>query len=95
MKTRKYPFVLFGESGSGPALTLRRAVGAAMRRHGLAYAVKDVKAFAPHITLWWDEERIEAQPTAPVAWTAREIVLIDSIQGEGRHNHLARWPLGG
>ena len=94
-KVKSCPFVLFGERDAGPALTLRRAVGAAMRQHGLAYAVKEVKAFAPHVTLWWDEEVLDAQPVAPVAWTAREIVLIDSIQGEGKHNHLARWPLGG
>jgi len=93
MKSKTYPFVLFGDPG--PALALRRAIGAAMRQHGLAYAVKEVKAFAPHVTLWWDEEMLDAQPTAPVGWTARELVLIDSIQGEGRHNHLARWPLGG
>jgi len=95
MKGKKYPFVLFGDGGADPALALRCGIGAAMRQHGLAYAVKDVKTFAPHVTLWWDEERLEAQPAAPVAWTARELVLIDSIQGEGRHNHLARWPLGG
>ena len=95
MKSKKHPFVLFGERDLGPALTLRRAIGAAMRQHGLAYAVKEVKAFAPHVTLWWDEEILDAQPTAPVTWTARELVLIDSIQGEGRHNHLAHWPLGG
>jgi 2'-5' RNA ligase len=95
MKGKSYPFVLFGERDPGPALTLRRAIGAAMRHHGLAYAVKEVKAFAPHVTLWWDEEILDSQPTAPVAWTARELVLVDSIQSEGRHNHLARWPLGG
>jgi 2'-5' RNA ligase len=95
MKGQKYPFVLCGEPDAGPALTLRRVIAAAMRQHGPAYAVKEVKAFAPHVTLWWDEERQDAQPTAPVAWTARELVLIDSVQGEGRHNHLARWPLGG
>jgi 2'-5' RNA ligase len=95
MKAKTYPFVLFGERDPGPVLTLRRAIAAAMRQHGLAYAVKEVKAFAPHVTLWWDEEVLDAQPTAPVAWTAREMVLVDSIQGKGRHNHLARWPLGG
>jgi 2'-5' RNA ligase len=94
-KSKAYPFVLFGERDAGAALTLRRAVGAAMRGHGLAYAVKDVKAFAPHVTLWWDEQIIEAHPVAPVSWTARELVLIDSVQGAATHNHLARWPLGG
>lgn len=95
MKAKAYPFVLFGEREPGPALTLRRAIAAALRQHGLAYAVKEVKAFAPHVTLWWDEEIFDAQPTAPVAWTARELVLVDSLQGEAKHNHLARWPLGG
>ena len=95
MNTRTYPFVHFGERDAGPAITLRRAIGAAMRHNGLANAVKDVKTFAPHVTLWWDEEVLDAQPTAPISWTARELVLIDSIQGEGRHNNLARWPLGG
>ena len=95
MKGKTYPFVLFGERDAGPALTLRRAIAAAMRQHGLAYAVKDVKSFAPHVTLWWDEEILDTQPTAPVAWTVRDLVLVDSVQGTATHNHLARWPLGG
>lgn len=57
--------------------------------------VREVRTFAPHVTLWWEEERHDVQPTAPISWTARELVLIDSIQGEGEHNYLARWPLGG
>jgi 2'-5' RNA ligase len=93
-KRKSYPFVLFGDRDAGAALTLRRAVGAAMRSNGLGYAVKDVNAFAPHVTLWWDEAIVEAHPVAPVSWTARELVLIDSARGTATHNHLARWPLG-
>ncbi len=93
-KSKSWPFVLFGESG-GAIQSLRRTVAAQMRRHGLGYAVKDVKAFTPHVTLWWDREIIEGRPVAPLGWTVRELVLVDSLVGLATHNHLARWPLGG
>ncbi len=89
------PFVLFGEVPDGAVHVLRKAVAAAMRGHRLAYAVKGVTAFAPHVTLWWDQKVIAAHPVAPVSWTVRDVVLVDSVQGLGRHDHLARWPLGG
>ncbi|HEY0107045.1 MAG TPA: 2'-5' RNA ligase family protein [Rhizomicrobium sp.] len=92
-KSRSWPFVLFGEGG-GAIQSLRRAMAAQMRRHGLGYAVKDVRAFAPHVTLWWDSGIIEARPVARFGWTVRDLVLVDSLQGLATHNHLARWPLG-
>ena len=49
----------------------------------------------PHVTLAYgagfDEERLLP---APLGWRVRDIALIDSVQGEGRHIHLARWRLG-
>ena len=92
-KSRSWPFVLFGDGG-GAIQSLRQVVGAAMRRHGLGYAVKDVKAFTPHVTLWWDREIIDVRPIAPLGWTVRELILVDSLQGLAMHNHLARWRLG-
>lgn len=91
-KTPRHPFVLLGDES--PVLqALRKEIALAMRKHGLAYAVKAVNSFTPHLTLWWDTEMINAQPILPIAWTARVLVLIDSLQGLGKHEYLARWPL--
>jgi len=49
----------------------------------------------PHVTLAYgagfDGERLLP---APLGWRIRDIALFDSVQGEGRHIHLARWRLG-
>jgi 2'-5' RNA ligase len=53
------------------------------------------KAFTPHVTLSRDSKEILRQPIEPITWEATEVVLIQSVIGEGRHIHLGRWPLSG
>jgi 2'-5' RNA ligase len=36
---------------------------------------------------------VEKQPVDPIRWRAGEFVLIDSLQGHGRHEIVGRWPL--
>jgi len=53
------------------------------------------RAYVPHLTLGY--ERAAAPDTCldePVIWSARELVLIRSEQGRGRHILLGSWPLG-
>lgn len=50
-------------------------------------------SFSPHVTLAYREGPVFLEPVAPVAWEAREIVLIHSLVGAARHIELGRWPL--
>ncbi|WP_260597269.1 2'-5' RNA ligase family protein [Sphingomonas endolithica] len=48
--------------------------------------------FNPHLTLVYGEHEAISS-FAPIAWTAEEIVLINSVVGERRHDVIARWSL--
>jgi 2'-5' RNA ligase len=50
-------------------------------------------AFNPHMTLGYRDGRPFTMAVPPVAWTARELVLIHSHLGRTRHEVLGRWPL--
>jgi len=84
--------VLGCSEGSAAALTgLRDRLKGAGEDIGLRLGAR---AFTPHLTVAYDEVPIpETMLDPPIAWSAREIVLVSSEQGRGRHTHLGRWPL--
>jgi RNA 2',3'-cyclic 3'-phosphodiesterase len=50
--------------------------------------------YLPHLTIGYATPALpEPLPIEPLAWVAREFMLIDSHIGEGWHEELARWPL--
>ena len=51
------------------------------------------RAFTPLLTLLRDGHLIPEQPIEPIAWTAREVVLVHSLLGKTTHRHLAHFPL--
>ncbi len=87
----KRAFVL-ASSETLPALNaLQRALRQAMAAAKLPAASQ----FNPHVTLLYDEKLAPETDIPHLAWMVRDFVLICSVEGEGRHRHLARWPLGG
>lgn len=50
-------------------------------------------AFYPHITVDYQHEPIGIRRIEPLVWDATEVLLVDSLYGQGRHDLLARWPL--
>ena len=54
---------------------------------------RPARRFVPHVTLLRDQRRIAEQPVERIGWTAREVVLVHSLQGQTTHRHLARLPL--
>ncbi|MEI9995015.1 MAG: RNA 2',3'-cyclic phosphodiesterase [Rhizomicrobium sp.] len=86
----KHPFVLLG--GDAALLALRAALGAALMARKLGHVTR--APFTPHMTLLYDARFADEAPLSPVAWTAREIVLVHSHYGQTRHEHLARFALG-
>ena len=51
-------------------------------------------AFEPHVTLAYDVRMIAWRDVAPIAWRAREFVLVHSLLGKTQHVTLGRWTLG-
>lgn len=50
-------------------------------------------AFYPHITVDYQHEPIGIRRIEPLVWDVTEVLLVDSLYGQGRHDLLARWPL--
>jgi RNA 2',3'-cyclic 3'-phosphodiesterase len=89
----KPALVLAGEHGVATLIAFQRALAVAMIRGGLGQWVE--KSFTPHMTLVYDPQVIQKQSIRPISWTVRELVLIHSFLGQGRHVTLGRWPLRG
>ncbi|RYE41204.1 MAG: hypothetical protein EOP21_08990 [Hyphomicrobiales bacterium] len=49
--------------------------------------------FRPHVTLLYDNQLVAGREIAPVQWTVRDVVLVRSVVGQGRHVIEGRWPL--
>jgi 2'-5' RNA ligase len=67
-------------------------VATALRRAGLRSF--SPAAFKPHMTLiyrgWWMPVEVLDRP---IAWTVRDLLLVNSIFGQTTHEHLAEWSL--
>jgi 2'-5' RNA ligase len=81
--------VLRGEDGVIGIHLLCEVICAALAGEGLG----GKPAAEPHLTIAWSRRLVPERRVAPVRWTARQLVLIDSHQGAGRHEVLATWPL--
>ncbi|MCZ0734009.1 2'-5' RNA ligase family protein [Phreatobacter sp. AB_2022a] len=82
------PLVLVGEAAG--VRDLQAALAAAMggrppgpKRSGI-----------PHVTLCYGAHPVVQRPIPPIAWTAREFVLLHSRQDRLHYDVLGRWPLG-
>jgi 2'-5' RNA ligase len=51
--------------------------------------------FTPHMTLLYDRQLVKEHAIEMLSWTVSEFVPVHSFVGQGRHVHLARWPLRG
>lgn len=85
------PLVLVG----GEALAPLRAFQGRLRRVLVKAHLPDPErtAFTPHVTLLRDDREVPEQDIEPVRWRVRDFVLVRSLQGHGRHEVLARYPL--
>jgi 2'-5' RNA ligase len=78
---------------AAPILPLQSRLLAAL--HAAGFEPKDAgRVYVPHLTLLRNAHaRLPPTPIAPIAWTAREFVLIDSRSAGQRYLVLQRWPL--
>jgi RNA 2',3'-cyclic 3'-phosphodiesterase len=87
----KAPIALVGDDGVAGLSMFEQAFAAAMRR--ARFRCRTRPQFAPHVTLLYDRQRIQEQEVAPVRWTVRDVTLVHSLVGRGRHTLLGQWPL--
>lgn len=88
-----HPLVLLGDDGIIGVQALHGAIHRALAAGTMA--PRREPEIWPHVTLLWDKTPLPKTFVEPVSWTARAFVLLDSLYGEGRHEVLGRWPLGG
>ncbi|MDM0072006.1 RNA 2',3'-cyclic phosphodiesterase [Variovorax sp. J31P207] len=89
---KKRPLVLLSRQALQPLQDFRSTLGVALSLHGVDV---DDGSFRPHLTLLRDARAVPEQSVGPVAWKAREFVLLQSLVGQGRYVVLGRWPLNG
>lgn len=87
------PLVLLGDEGVIGVQLLHTAIHKALVVGSMA--PRREPEFWPHVSLLWDKRELPKAFVEPIAWMAREFVLLDSPVGEGRHEVLGRWPLVG
>jgi 2'-5' RNA ligase len=85
------PFVLKAESGNQALRDFHADLARGLRRAGLAQWTRG--NFEPHVTLAYDQQLVPPRSVEPIAWRAREFVLVHSLLGQTRHIRLASWSL--
>jgi RNA 2',3'-cyclic 3'-phosphodiesterase len=85
------PLVLRGDDGVVGLTMLHQSLGSAMRTVGLKARLD----FTPHVTLLYDDRRIDEQAIEPIIWTVHEFILVRSLIGRTKHIPLGRWQLHG
>lgn len=88
---RQLPCVLTASSDLGTP-RLQRALGLAMRDCGIPVPLR---AFNPHVTMFYDRAVVEKCTIQPINLRVREFVVVHSRIGSGRpYELLGRWSLG-
>ncbi|CEJ12559.1 hypothetical protein BN1110_02858 [bacterium YEK0313] len=82
------PLVLVGEAVGVSELQAALAAAMGARRPG------PKRSGLPHVTLCYGARPVAQRPIPPIAWTAREFVLLHSRQDQPHYDVLGRWPLG-
>lgn len=85
------PLVLKATSGNEALHGFHARLADALRKNGLGDWTRG--SFVPHVTLAYDRQLVPPQPVEPVAWHAREFVLVHSLLGQTRHIRLGTWSL--
>jgi 2'-5' RNA ligase len=88
-----YALALLARQGATELLMLRKALALAMMKTGIRRRFGG--HLKPHLTLLYDRRHRIEEDVEPIRWTMSEVVLIDSLVGQGRYKELGRWPLKG
>jgi RNA 2',3'-cyclic 3'-phosphodiesterase len=86
------PIVLLSDP-AGPVARLHARLAEELRSRGVPFDVS--ASYTPHLTLMYDDAKVDPQPVEGMGWTVREFALMQSLVGMSTHRVLGRWPLGG
>jgi 2'-5' RNA ligase len=87
----KRRFVRLGGEGPSALKALQHILRDVFARAGLGGG--DEQPYTPHVSLLYDTRGVDEIAVDAVSWTARELVLVRSLLGQGKHVTLRRWPL--
>jgi len=79
-----------GAAGTGRTTALKRFISQLERALDGAEVAHRMSR-NPHMTLGNGGGDVDETLAAPVRWAAQELVLIRSLWGRGKHEHLGRW----
>lgn len=86
------PLVLWNRNGNPELKAIHQELVDAMRLTGIA--PEKEKPVEPHMTLLYRGQIVpDIVLEEPVSWTAKDFVLINSLQGQSTHQHLCYWTL--
>jgi 2'-5' RNA ligase len=86
---QRHPLVLGGDNGLAPLKTFRQDLREQMLRAGFMVP----QSYTPHVTMMWADRCVDENPIAPIGWQVRDLVLVLSLRGFGRHYTAGRWSL--
>lgn len=92
-RQNRYPFVLTGRGDGIAGIGALQSRLAALMPKWVPVVATSTKT--PHMTLLYDSRWVATSTVEPVAWTAREFVLVHSLVGKTQHVILQRFPLCG
>lgn len=85
------PLVIVGDEGVYGVRWLHTEIHEALAARGIGNGREP--AFNPHLTLLRDPRDLAEEMIHQVEWQVREFRLVDSLQGQGRHDLLGTWAL--
>lgn len=85
------PCVLLGDDGVIDVMMLQRSLAGAMLKYQTDF--RKPRRFTPHMTVLYDDLQVDEAAVAPIAWMAREFLLVESWVGLTKHIVRGRWPL--
>jgi len=83
--------VLTGSAGLKTLRQFQHVLAREMDAAGIGHCIR--KRFNPHVSLFYGRQHVARETVAPIRWTVDELVLVDSLVGDGVHVDLDNWPL--
>ena len=86
----KGPFILRASDDVPVLQSFRKSLNTALARAGFKRTLR--ARFTPHVTLSYSVNTAAERRIAPVSWTVRDFVLIESLYGKHQYVLRGRWP---